>query len=309
MQHAVFGPYIAQELHELSISMERLKIAVVAPSGTFTDDNAELAYEKAQELNVRVIMKTAVRLGLPRFLNGSKAERLKELLAAESLDADAIWCARGGCGAITLWHDYLSEYYLTKHAPLIGYSDATILHFLRFYHAKRIGIHGPGFFEILKDYHASIEVLEILLRKQAGSITYPALKPLNNFLAIKLSGELVVMNLDCLEAIIGGFDTAFFRGKILALEDVNEPHYKVFEAVYHLKNVFALSGLRAILVGHFGKDRDMIIEETFKPLANEQAIPLFDWPIFGHELPDWPLLFGAQSTIRKIDENYFCPHL
>lgn len=144
-----------------------------------------------------------------------------------------------------------------------------------------------------------------MLKKQAQNFSYPPLKPLNHFLAERLSGELIAMNLDCLESIIGCFDPKFFRGKLLALEEVNEPHYKVFEALNHLKNVGALFGLRALLVGHFNKDRQAIIEETLKPLACELAIPLFDWPIFGHELPNWPLMFGAKSTIKKIDDHLF----
>jgi|GEM_PF-2781158 len=283
--------------------MEKLKIAIVAPGSPFDNDQLEQAYGKAEKLGIELVHKTMLRDGTPKFINGEKQERLKELSVAEALDADGIWCVRGGCGAITLWHDYQREYYQASQAPLIGYSDITILHLMRFLRANRIGIHGPVFLDLTKDL--SLEALEILLRKRAHNFTYPALRPLNHFLARNLSGELIVMNLTCLNLILGGFDPQFFRGKILAIEDVNEPHYRVFESLFHLKNIGALFGLRALLVGQFGKDRTAIIEESIKPLANELAIPLFDWPIFGHEFPNWPLLFGAKSTIKKVDDEFF----
>jgi len=285
--------------------MEKLKIAVVAPCSPFDKDKLELASKKAYELGLELVLKTEIRNGKPAFLNGDKDERLKELSVAERLNADGIWCVRGGCGAITLWHDYQKGYYESYGTPLIGYSDVTILHFLRFYRANRIGVHGPSFLDLANDDQGPIESLQILLKKQAHNFSYPPLKPLNHFVATKLSGELVVMNLVCLQAIIGGFEPQFLRGKILAIEDVNEPHYRVFESLYHLKNVGALLGLKALLIGHFGKDRPAIIAETLRPLADELAIPLFDWPIFGHELPNWPLLFGAKSTIKKIDQQFF----
>jgi muramoyltetrapeptide carboxypeptidase len=285
--------------------MSKLTIAAVSPGGTFEQARLDQALEKASALGLTIATKSAARLGQPSFLNGTKKERLLELVLAEQLACDAIWCIRGGCGAIELWQDYQKDSYEKNTAPLIGYSDNTILHFIRFYRASRIGIHGPVFLDLTHNEPVLIEALELIINKQAQRLVYPALKRLNHFVHTKLTGELLVMNLTSLESIIGCFDPGFFLGKILAIEDVNEPHYKIFRALQHVKNASALTGLKAILLGHIGSERTDIIEQTLRPLAEELGIPLFDWPIFGHEQPNWPIMFGAKATISTVDDHFF----
>lgn len=285
--------------------MNQINIAVVSPSGTFPQIKLTDACGFAEGLGFRVISSTQPRESVPSFINGSRAERLAELVAAEQQNVDALWCVRGGCGAIELWSEYQKEIYATGSAPLIGYSDNTILHFIRFYRAARIGIHGPVFLDLLDERKGFVEALAILINKQAQNIVYPTLKPVNHFVNTSFEGPLIPMNLISLTSLAGCIDTNFLHGKILALEDVNEPHYKVFRALHHLKNAGLLTGLKALVLGHFGPDRDVIINETARPIAELLGIPLFDWPIFGHEKPNWPLLFGARVRISKVDEHFF----
>src|SRR5437016_1631724 len=98
-----------------------LKIALVSPSATFEPQKLEEALLAASHLNLSVVGHTRTRHGAPPFLNGTKQERLAELAAAEMLGADALWCTRGGSGALELWHDYNKEFYSRHEAPLIGY--------------------------------------------------------------------------------------------------------------------------------------------------------------------------------------------
>lgn len=284
--------------------MERINISLVAPSGTFSADDLELAIKRAHDLGFNIISTTTKRDGQPAFLNGTLADRLSELEAAELTNADGIWCARGGCGAIEMWQRY-SDVNFANSAPLIGYSDITIYHFLRFLRAQRIGIHGPVFLEIAHGDTAHLEALTLLLRGHAERLVYPTLKNINHSVASHITGELLPMNLASLTSLLGCFNSDFLRGKILALEDVNEAPYKVFRMMHHLRNAGCLAGLKALIVGYFGEHRDEIINDTMVPLAQSTGLPLFDWPIFGHERPNWPLLFGANVTIKKIDEPFF----
>jgi muramoyltetrapeptide carboxypeptidase len=278
-----------------------LKIALVSPSSPFEPQKFYEAVHNASNFKLDIISESLVRHNKPGFLNGTKKERLKELFEAERLGADALWCTRGGFGALELWHDYNPEFYANKTEPLIGYSDATILHFMRFYRAGRIGIHGPMFL----DFCDQIGALRLLIENKAQQIYYPPLRRLNYFLPTHITGSLVVMNLISLQSLVGSFDPSFLRGKILALEEVKEPAYKIFRALWQLKNSGALVGLKALLIGHMPDDRAQIIQEIFMPLAQDLAIPLFDWPVFGHEKPNWPLLFGARISIRHVNEAYF----
>lgn len=283
--------------------MSTLKIALVSPSGTFDMEMLEQSLNVAERHEIDVASLSTPCLGKPMFLNGMKAERLVELYNAEKLSVHAMWCTRGGCGAMELWHEY-REIGLTG-PPLIGYSDATIVHFIRNYRAQRIGIHGPIFFDLKDPERANFAQIKLLVEKKAEQLIYPPLKCLNYCLFDSIAGELIVMNLISLQSLVGSFDPQFLQRKILAIEEVNEPHYKVFRALQQLKNAGCLFGLKALVVGHFNQDRNEIIEQSLKPLAEELGIPLFDWPIFGHEKPNWPILFGAHATMMRVDENIF----
>lgn len=282
-----------------------LNIALVSPSSTFEAAQLEEALLGAASRGFTIKYASAVRPATPLFLNGSKEQRLKELADAEALDVDALWCTRGGCGAIELWQDYSPEFYEHKKAVLIGYSDISLLHLLRFKRAGRIGIHGPCFFDLADERRANVPSIRLLIEKKAERLSYPPLRRVNHFISPFLEGELIVMNLMLLQCAIGTLDTSFFRGAILAIEDINEAHYRVFRTLHHLKNAGVLAGLRALIIGQFNVDRQQIITETLKPLADELGIPLFDWPIFGHEKPNWPLLFGAKACINLVDHDLF----
>jgi len=283
------------------MQMKILKIALVSPSSSFEQEELDKAIEYAPDFKLNIINKSSSRSGKPVFLNGSKKERLIELGEAENLGADALWCTRGGCGALELWHDYNLEFYANKKEPLIGYSDATILHFMRFYRAGRVGIHGPMFL----NFRDQIGATRLLLEGKAQQISYPPLRKLNYFLPTHIRGPLIVMNLVSLQSLVGSFAPDFLRGKILAIEEVKEPAYKIFRAFWQLKNSGLLVGLKALLVGHMPDNREQIINDTLMPVAKDLAIPLFDWPIFGHDKPNWPLLFGANISIRQVNEEFF----
>ena len=280
-----------------------LNIALISPSGRVHHEQLAKAIHKARSLNINIIKSSPIREGSPSFLNGSYEERFSELIAVEKLDSDAIWCVRGGCGSLNFWHDYHKDYYINNHSPLIGYSDITILHFLRFYHGHRIGIHGPVFIDLSKDNPIMHEALRLLIDKH--NINYPLLTALSLNKPHLIEGELIVMNLASLQSIIGCFDPSFLQDKILAIEDVNEDHYKIFKYFHHLKNAGTISEIKAMIIGHLGEERETIIKETIMPLALEYDFPLLDWPIFGHEYPNWPLLFGAKCLIKATHDHKY----
>lgn len=288
--------------------MQKISIAVVAPSGSFKEERLSQAIERASAWGFCVRHPSSSRFTEPSFLNGSRDARLHELVNAEKLDVDAIWCMRGGVGAIELWPYYTKEIYQHSHAPLIGFSDISLYHFMRYYRASRIGIHGPILGDLIDSETIDIEALNLILRKQAHRLVYPALTNLNQCLGSQIVGELIPMNLTSLLSIIGCFDHQFLCGKIIAIEDVNEPHYKIFRAIHQLKNARLLSGVKALLIGTLGPDRKAIIKQSILPLANDEGISVFDWPIFGHERPNWPLLFGAKVSINKVDSPFYTLH-
>src|ERR1043165_1079756 len=119
-------------------------VALVSPAGPFRDD-AELERAKA---NVRrfgwepVVMTNArARDG---YLAGSDEQRARDINAAiADKSIQAIWCLRGGYGAMRIL-DAL-DYKGMKSNPktLIGYSDVTALHAAFGKRSNLVTFHGP----------------------------------------------------------------------------------------------------------------------------------------------------------------------
>lgn len=274
-----------------------MKFALVAPSGYMEDEKISKLFEKALKSDLKILTCRSYEKGIPSFLMGSKEARLKELILAHSLDVDAILSLRGGVGAIELWHDYDQFIYKENDLYLIGYSDITILHFKRFFFGNKIGIHGPVLSNLFDNPNHVLLNLQNLINNKCHQIIYPKLK--NLYRSKNIKGPLIIMNFASLQTLIGLFDLNILKGSILALEDINEPHYKMHRMFMQLKHMGIFNIINGLILGYFNLDRKAMINETVLPIAKEHGLSLFDWPIFGHDIPNWPLYFGKEVNINR----------
>ena len=119
-------------------------VALVAPSGVLTN-NADI--ERALD-NVRSFGWTPMlgdhvtsRLG---YLAGDDKDRLADLNSAfANKDVDAIWCVRGGYGAMRLIADLDYPALRKNRKPVIGFSDVTALHSAIHRKCGLVTFHGP----------------------------------------------------------------------------------------------------------------------------------------------------------------------
>lgn len=279
----------------------KIIINLVSPCATFEASLLNEACQNIISYNYEIALNTCPRNNLPKFLNGTKLERIQELVNAEINFCDAMWCVRGGVGALELIANYMPP---VQKKVLIGFSDATILHLHRFLFDERIGIHADVLFSI-KNKQPEHEMLKLLITKNYHQITYPVLTSLNFSSQKFINGTLLVMNLSSLQTMIGSVDIDFFKDKILAIEDNNLKHYQFFRMFQQFKNIGLLKQISALILGHVDYDRQEIINETILPLSYEHNFMFFDWPYFGHASPNLPLLFGAPITLTHSSDNAY----
>lgn len=279
--------------------MLNIIISLVSPCATFNEEELRQAHINLAKYHYQIDKDTVIRSASPIFVNGSKEERIKELvITEEETKAIALWCMRGGVGAIELIDSYIPP---NRNLPLIGFSDVTILHLHRFLHDKRIGIHAA----VAKNMDNQDE--QTILRKlllSDKSITYPKLTLINNKNDKNIEGHLLVMNLTSLQTMLGAIDTNVFKNTILAIEDNNIKHYQWYRAMHQLKNANVLSNIKGLIVGHIDNDRDACLQ-TIKKLSQDYNFSLFDWPYFGHQSPNLPLIFGSFVNLIKINNNEY----
>lgn len=118
-------------------------IGLIAPAGHTDDAGIEKAVKHIEELGFKAKLGDNLRAVRGNYA-GTVQQRLDDLHAMfADREVKAIWCIRGGSGAISLLSGI--NYRLIRSNPkiLLGYSDITALHLALHRHARLVTFHGP----------------------------------------------------------------------------------------------------------------------------------------------------------------------
>jgi muramoyltetrapeptide carboxypeptidase len=293
-----FPPLLASGAH----------VALVSPAGPFRDD-AELDRAKA---NVRkfgwepVVMTNArARDG---YLAGSDEQRARDLnVAIADPEIQAIWCVRGGYGAMRIL-DVL-DYDGMRRSPktLIGYSDVTALHAAFGQRSNLVTFHGPTARQTIPPFAA-----ESLLNAVArGADPCGEMAQAKTIRGGRAKGRLVGGNLALLTALAGTPYAPDYSGAILVIEDVNEAHYRIDRMMTTLHLSGALSGLAGLVFGRFTDipkefgDEEWSLDRVLGDAAGRAGVPCVSNAPFGHIDDQWTLPLGAMAEL-DADARALC---
>lgn len=257
------------------------------------------------------------RLGLrPRFrdditarhghLAGPDARRLAEWdEAVADPEATAIFCARGGYGAMRLLPAIDPAPLLARPRLLVGFSDATALHAL----LNRAGlatVHGPVVTQLGRAPEDALLHLEALLRGRAarpGAWEAPGpgagLAGGATVTPGRASGPLLGGSLALLAHLCGTPYLPPLEGAILALEDVGERPYRLDRYLTQLRLAGALDRVAGVAVGQLTgcDDGDGAAAEAVRGLVRALGVPAVEGLEFGHEDRNLALPLGPRATL------------
>jgi len=236
--------------------------------------------------------------------SGTDPERLIDLQEAiDSETAKAIICIRGGYGLSRIITKLNWEKFVKNPKWLIGFSDITLLH-LQIQQFGLLSIHGLMAAKFTKSEHKrSFENLFKLLFDINPDLKQ-TIQPEGTFTDL-IEGELIGGNLTMLAHSMGTAFEPKLSGKILFLEEVGEPFYKLDRMIYQLKLAGKTQQIKAIVLGQFTDCKDLgfplQLNEIFKSAFPET--PIFSGLQSGHGEPNFPLILGEMATIRKEGNN------
>lgn len=290
------------------------KIAIVAPSGRIFPEEIEDGLDIINNWGLIPI------LGKNIFKDhyngyhyaGTEEERISDFQNALNDDEiKAIWCARGGYGAVRLLDNLNWDKFFKNPKWIIGYSDITAIH----NHVNNFGIesiHGITIKRLNTEYNAeTFNTLEKTLFGKKLNYEIPA-HPLNQKGNAK--GKLVGGNLSIIYSLSGS--KSFINGDdlILFIEDWNENWYHVDRMMMNLKRSGLLNKIKGLIVGSFTKmdveaenpefnsNYDQITYEIIQKIMNEYKIPMaYQFPA-GHIGDNRTLIFGRQVSL-EVNEN------
>ena len=280
-------------------------VRIISPAGKAEPEYVKRATEvlRSWGLNVDVAPHALSESG--RF-SGTEKERCRDLIdALTDPNVKAIFCSRGGYGAVQLLDHLPIGQVCMRPKWLIGYSDITVLHAL-WSREGVISLHAPMSAHLAEypDNESSHALKRILF---GHSVDYEtATHPLNR--KGTGSGHLTGGNLSVLCGLRGTQYDFDYADSILFLEDIGEQPYKLERMLYQLKLGGVFEQIKGLIVGQFTEcpeDPGMKsnIYEMIRSFTERYAYPVcFDYPV-GHVAHNLPMPEGAKVQLKVTDKK------
>lgn len=281
-------------------------IGIIAPAGVIKDESlwqtaTEYFSSKGYKIKIAPNAKNQ-----NQYLAGSDEQRLNDLIDFFKDDEiNAIICARGGYGACRLL-DKIDYSVIRKNPKIfIGYSDITALHMAFYKYAGLSTFHGPLF---LSDFgHNNINkytessLLNILSSPYKSTIINPYHPTCIN--EGEAYGDLIGGNLAVITSLIGTDYLPDFENKILFLEDIGEPLYKIDRMLTQLRLSGIFDKLSGLIFGEFTEIEESP-DQIINLIRNETSclkIPIaYNFPC-GHNSTKATLPLGIEYYFNSKD--------
>jgi muramoyltetrapeptide carboxypeptidase len=245
------------------------------------------------------------------FLAGSDLQRAEDLMAMfEDIRIKAIIPTRGGVGVAGIL-SYL-DYNTIRQNPKIvtGYSDITILLNVLTQYADLITFHSLLLINFRAEtapynFNQFFEAVSTLTSPRA--ISNPPEMQLQSIIPGNVTGQIVGGNLTSFVDSLGTPYEIDTSGKIVFLEEVNEPVNKVYRLLNHLRLGGKFRDCAGIVLGEctgcraeYGVDYQRLIESFFLPLRKPLMINLAT----GHGYYKAAIPIGAMANLNTIDNSF-----
>ena len=280
-------------------------VAIVAPSGVLKNYNGYIL--KAKELlkswELEVVIGENVFNDNGHFAGTDNQRSADFQLALDDKAIKAIWCARGGYGAMRVIDNLNFEKYKENPKWIIGYSDITAIH-NDLHNNKSESIHGimcKSLEKIDVDNNESISLLKKTLFGEKLSYTIEG----NNYnIEGNSNGQLIGGNLTLLHCLLGSESSIDTNGKILFIEDLGEYLYHIDRMLISLKRAGYFDNCKGLIVGDFTDIRKNTtpfgrnLKELILDIVREYDFPVsFGFPA-GHGEKNYPMILGREINLE-----------
>ena len=280
-------------------------VAIVAPSGVLKNYNGYML--KAKELLKSWGLEASIGENVFNdngHFAGTDNQRSADFqLALDDKSIKAIWCARGGYGAMRVIDNLNFEKYKENPKWIIGYSDITAIH-NDLHNNKSESIHGimcKSLEKIDVDNNESISLLKKTLFGEKLSYTIEG----NNYnIEGNSNGQLIGGNLTLLHCLLGSESSIDTDGKILFIEDLGEYLYHIDRMLISLKRAGYFDNCKGLIVGDFTDMRKNTtpfgrnLKELILDIVREYDFPVsFGFPA-GHGEKNYPMILGREINLE-----------
>ncbi|MEB0263791.1 MULTISPECIES: LD-carboxypeptidase [unclassified Mucilaginibacter] len=281
------------------------KVAITCPAKKLPIPMTD-AVNLLESWGLEVVLGDTVNASYHQFAGDDafRAADMQRFIDDDSIKA--IFCARGGYGAIRMVDLVDFSHMATNPKWMVGFSDITLLHSHIISNYNLPCIHGQMPLTIPD---ASAHSLETLRQALFGEELIYRIAPNHLNRLGTNSGILIGGNLSLLLAVINSVSDMDYSGKILFIEDVGEYLYAVDRMLRALKRAGKLKNLSGLIVGSFTslKDNDIPFGQTLPQIIME-AVAEYDYPVCfdfpaGHVSNNCSLVLGRALNLSVKTEG------
>ena len=191
----------------------------------------------------------------------------------------------------------------------LGYSDITALHLVFNQKAGFITFHGPmpvtEFIDPdFADFARDCLIRAIMSEEPLGEIVSPeGSPPVETLYPGNAEGPLTGGNLSLICALMGTPFEIDTQGKILLIEDIDEPNYKLDRMLTQLRLAGKLNDAAGIVIGQFintepnNSNKQFPMDDILKDILLPLKKPILKNVCFGHGPHKATLPFGARAVL------------
>jgi muramoyltetrapeptide carboxypeptidase len=273
-------------------------IGISAPSGKVNPEAVNNAVRIIEQIGLKVtVMPGVLKNGRHPYLAADLETRLADLHCCfERDDIDLILCARGGYGCAHLLPHLNWDLLRERQLPVLGYSDITALHLGMLKYNAGLPVVSPmckQFPEALAD-----DLTFNALQRAFQPVAKVVLDDLKILKPGSLKAPAVPVNLTVMTSLVGTPYLPDFSGRILIVEDLNEPLYKLDRYFTQLDQAGILQACSGLVFGKFEdcgseKERQLLFQEVAKSING----PVLAGFPFGHSMPMACLRLDTEITV------------
>jgi muramoyltetrapeptide carboxypeptidase len=278
------------------------RVALVAPAGPLKlPADLDRAIENARSLEWEPVVGDNAHEKRFYFAGADDARLADINRAIRDTTIAALWCLRGGYGAMRLLDGIDYDALGRQPKAIIGYSDITALHCAAQKRCGLASIHGPTARSKLTTFSA-----RSLRAAVAGEDSCGDAPKATTLVQGRARGRLMGGNLALLCALHGTPYEPRYEGAILVLEDVNEAPYRVERMLLQLRLSGALQRCSAIAFGSFtntGETEDKSLggtrsmDDVLLEAAEMAGVPALRGIPLGHIDDQWSIPLGKEAEL------------
>lgn len=279
------------------------KVGIVAPARFVGQESYDAICSTIESYGYIPVRGLTTRLehGIFAGTDSERAADLQQMI--DNPEIKAIFCVRGGYGCVRMVDKVDFSRLLQSPKWLVGFSDITVLHAA----LADIGIesiHGQMPVNFSKPQSSVAELFGVL---EGAAPNYVFNGDGNR--AGEAQGWVCGGNLSILCSLMGTPWQLETYNRILFIEDVGEPLYRIDRMMQQLKAAGVLVNLVGLVCGYFTDAEDST--PSFGLTVNQiimDAVAEYNYPVAfgfeaGHQQPNKPLIFGRRAQL-SVNKNF-----